>query len=128
MFRRGHRYFPVSDLCLRVHMSIPEYNVNKTKTRPKQDHGSNMIKRMIGAAKLDTATFEEVKHDGSATPQATSVVMLAALASGIGGIAYFGFYGLVLGILLGIVGWLLWAWITYLVGTTILKTPETEAN
>jgi len=34
MFRRVHKYFLVSDLCLREHMSIPEYNINKTKTRP----------------------------------------------------------------------------------------------
>lgn len=83
---------------------------------------------MIGAAKLDTATFEEVEHDGSATKQAMSVVVLVALATGIGTIASGGLIGLVLGIVLGIVGWALWAWITYLVGTTILKTPETEAN
>ena len=35
MSRRGHAYFLVSDLCLRVLLGIPEYNVNKTKTRPK---------------------------------------------------------------------------------------------
>ena len=32
------------------------------------------------------------------------------------------------GIVYGIVGWALWAWITYFVGTTLLKTPETDAN
>ena len=32
------------------------------------------------------------------------------------------------GIVAGIGLWALWAWITYFVGTTILKTGETEAN
>ncbi len=44
MLRRVHRYSLVSDLCLRVHMSIPEYNVNKTKTRPKQDQDQRLEK------------------------------------------------------------------------------------
>ena len=35
MVRRGHGYFLVSELCLRVHMRISDYNINKTKTRPK---------------------------------------------------------------------------------------------
>jgi len=83
---------------------------------------------MIGAARLTTATFEEVEADGSATRQAMSVVLLVALATGIGGLGSGGLIGLVGGIVLGIVGWALWAWITYFVGTTLFKTPETEAN
>ena len=42
-----------------------------------------MIKRMIGAAKLDIATYEEVEADTSATRQAMVVVVLVALATGI---------------------------------------------
>ena len=50
---------------------------------PRSNEQPTIIQRMIGAAKLDTATFEEVKHDGSATTQATSAVMLVALATGL---------------------------------------------
>jgi hypothetical protein len=39
-----------------------------------------------------------------------------------------GLVGLVVGIPVSIGLWVLWAWITYLIGTTILKTSETEAN
>jgi hypothetical protein len=39
-----------------------------------------------------------------------------------------GLVGLVVGIPVSIGLWALWAWITYLIGTTILKTSETEAN
>ena len=83
---------------------------------------------MIGAAKLDTAIFEEVEHDKSATKQAMLVVVLVALATGIGSLGTGGLAGLAVGIALGIVGWAVWAWITYLIGTTIFKTTETEAN
>ncbi len=87
-----------------------------------------MIKRMIGAAKLDIATYEEVEADTSATRQAMVVVVLVALATGIGTYGSGGPAGLVVGIVAGIGAWALWAWITYFVGTTLLKSAETEAN
>ena len=87
-----------------------------------------MIRRMMGAARLDTAIYEEVESDTSATQQALAVVVLVALATGIGTFGSGGPVGLVVGIAAGIGLWALWAWITYFVGTTILKTPETKAN
>jgi len=87
-----------------------------------------MIKRMIGAAKLDIATYEEDEADTSATRQAMVVVVLVALATGIGTFGSGGPAGLVVGIVAGIGAWALWAWITYFVGTTLLKSAETEAN
>ena len=87
-----------------------------------------MIKRMMGAARLDAAIYEEVESDPSATKQALTVVILVALATGIGTFGTGGPAGLVVGIVAGIGLWALWAWITYFVGTTILKTGETEAN
>ncbi len=87
-----------------------------------------MIKRMMGAARLDAAIYEEVESDPSATKQALAVVILVALATGIGTFGTGGPAGLVVGIVAGIGLWALWAWITYFVGTTILKTGETEAN
>jgi len=35
MFRRAHGYFPVSDLCLRIHMSILEHEENEIKYKIK---------------------------------------------------------------------------------------------
>ena len=35
MFRRAHGYFLVSDLCLRVHMSILEHEENEIKYKIK---------------------------------------------------------------------------------------------
>ena len=87
-----------------------------------------MIERMIGAARLNTAVYEEVEADTSATRQALAVVVLVALATGIGTFGSGGPVGLVVGIAAGIGLWALWAGITYFVGTTIFKTTETEAN
>ena len=70
---------------------------------------------MIGAAKLDTTIYEEVEEDASATQQALTVVVLVAVATGIGTFGSGGPLGLVVDIVAGIG---LWAWISYFVGTT----------
>jgi len=42
------------------------------------------VERLLGALRLDAATYEEVEHDESALGQAAGVVVLAALAAAIG--------------------------------------------
>ena len=66
-------------------------------------------------------TFEEVEADSSATRQALLVVVLVALATGVGSLD-------VGGVAIGLVGWALWAGITYLIGTTLFRTAETHAS
>ena len=87
-----------------------------------------MIRRMIGAAMLNAATFEEVEADGSATKQAMLVVVIVALATGVGAIGTGGVTGLVFGIIIGLAGWAAWAGITYFIGTTFLRGPDTQAD
>ena len=64
-----------------------------------------MIKRMIGAAKLQPETYEEVEADKSATLQALLVVALVALASGIGTLGSGSVLALPVGILVAMLGW-----------------------
>ena len=45
---------------------------------------ATFIARMLGAARLDSGTYEEVEADAAATPQALAVVLLASVGSGIG--------------------------------------------
>lgn len=89
-----------------------------------------MIQRMIGAAQLKAEAYEEVEADKSATRSAMMVVVLAALATGIGfpGVGEKDVVGLVLGVAAALLGWALLAWITYMVGTRLFPTPETSAN
>jgi len=85
---------------------------------------------MIGAARLDAHTFEEVEDDHGATRQAMLVVIIVSIATAIGGLAAADqlIVGLIFGTIRGIAGWALWALVTYWVGTKILNTPGTHAN
>ena len=82
---------------------------------------------MIGAARLDVRTYEEVEADETATIPALLVVALAALATGIGNLSG-GPVGILLGVVWSVAGWALWTWVTYFVGTRLLSTPETHAT
>jgi hypothetical protein len=84
------------------------------------------VERMVGAAKLDVAVYEEVEADRSATPQALAVVVLAAVAGGIGAGA--GIRGLVVGTIAGLLGWAVWAWLIYFIGTRWLPEPDTKVE
>ena len=48
---------------------------------------TSFVGRMVGAAKLDVAVYEEVEADGTATGQAMGVVLLSSLAAGVGAAA-----------------------------------------
>ena len=89
-----------------------------------------MLERMIGAARLDVHTYEEVEHDENATRQAMLVVIIVAVAGAIGGLGLGSniIVGLVFGIIFAITSWAVWAFITFWIGTTILKTPQTHAT
>ena len=45
---------------------------------------SDLVARMLGAAKLNVQTFEEVEADETATGQAAAVVTMVAVASAVG--------------------------------------------
>jgi hypothetical protein len=89
---------------------------------------AGLVDRMIGAAKLEAATYEEVEADREATGQAALVVALASVAGGIAAMDEAGMRGLVLGTLVNLVGWVVWAGITYLVGTKVLPGPRTQSD
>lgn len=80
---------------------------------------SSMIQRMVGAALLKVDIYEEVEADRSATKQALAVVAVVAVARAIG-TADQGSAGIVATVVAAILGWLLWAGITYLIGDKLL--------
>jgi hypothetical protein len=84
--------------------------------------------RMLRAAKLDVQLYEEVEHDEGALGQATLVVILSALAAGIGSLGVGSLAGLVSTTLAALVGWYVWAFLTYYIGTRLLPEPQTEAD
>jgi hypothetical protein len=98
---------------------------------------SSLINRMIRAAKLEPALYEEVEADSSTIGQAVTAVIIVSICSGIGGaissiIGGGGAFGIVMGLVVGIIGsllgWLAWSFFTWIVGTTIFKGPNTKAT
>ncbi len=83
---------------------------------------------MVRAAKLDVDLYEEVEADKTATKQAVIVVVLGALAIGLGSVTEGGWLGLVIGVVVGLIGWVAWAWLNYFIGARLLREPQTEAD
>ncbi len=79
--------------------------------------------RIVGAAKLNVPTYEEIENDASATGQALAVVILSSIAAGIGQR-----HGFVLAVIAALVGWFAWAFLIYVIGTKLLPEPQTHAD
>jgi hypothetical protein len=97
---------------------------------------NSFVQRLIGAAALDAAIYEEVEADPSATSQAFLVVLLSSLAGGIGlaggvgagladtaSAARIGFFSA-----LSLLAWATWAVVTFEIGTRILPARQTRAD
>ena len=84
--------------------------------------------RMIRAAKLDVNLYEEVEADKGAMGQAMGVVVLSSVAAGVGTIAYVGLGGILMGTIGALIGWYLWAFMTYIIGTKVLPEPQTRSD
>ncbi len=89
----------------------------------------NIFNRVIKAAMLDVAFYNEVESDTSLNNEALLVVIIASIASAIGGFierlfaveigtALLVFFILAL---LGVVNYYFWAYITYFVGTNLFE-------
>lgn len=84
------------------------------------------VHRLMGAAMLDVATYEEVEADRAATPQALAIVVFSSLAAGIGargssgGAATFAFFASAS--VLAVMMWAAFALVTFEVGARILPT------
>jgi len=90
-----------------------------------------ILDRAIRAARLDRAVYEEVEADTTATTQALTIVVVGAVAAGIGaGVGAPGdlLSGLIGGIISGILGWAVYAYVAFLVGTKLMPAPETHAD
>ena len=91
---------------------------------------NTFLQRLIGAAALDTAIYEEVEADRGATAQAMAVVVLSSLAGGFGArglggttpsnIAFF--------TLISLMAWAAWALVTYQVGGRLMPEPQTRVD
>ncbi len=84
--------------------------------------------RIVGAMKLDVATFEEIERDTTAMGQAVTVIVVSAIAAGIGNMFILGLRGLVTGVLTSLIGYGIWAGLVFVIGTKIMPEPATKAD
>ncbi len=107
------------------------------ETTPRVYRTSSIWDKMVRASLLNVDVYEEVEADSHQNWSAFAVVVVASVASAlgtaIGGVmthasGLWFLWGLLIGLGTSIVGWLLWALTTYVLGTTIFKGPETEAT
>lgn len=87
---------------------------------------ATFTERMLRAARLDARVYEEVEADTTATSQALGVVVLSAVAAGIG--MGTGIGGIVIGILVSLAAWYVWAFLTYWIGTRVMPEPQTASS
>jgi hypothetical protein len=86
-----------------------------------------LLKRMIGAARLDTGTYEQLEADSKSTGSAIFVVFIASVAAsiGVGSTSVVGIVGVTLAAFLS---WMVWIALTLVIGKWIMPTPETHTD
>jgi hypothetical protein len=99
---------------------------------------SSLINRMIRAARLDPNVYEEVEADQNATNDALLVVVIAAVATGIGaGLSAVmrpnaaggpGIGSIIFSVVWAIIGWVIWSYVTYFIGTRLFSGRATPGE
>ena len=89
---------------------------------------NQLLDGMIRAAKLDVDFYEKVEADKGFLGPAMAVVVLSSIAAGIGSIGQAGAAGILTGTIAALIGWFIWAYLTYFIGTRFLAEPQTKAD
>jgi hypothetical protein len=98
--------------------------VQQSKRRTQM---KNVIKRMIGAARFDADTYEQVEADRASTGSAIFVVVLASVAAAVGtGAASLAD---VVGVTVaGLLSWAVWISLTLLIGKWVMPERATHTD
>src|SRR5438876_2374819 len=91
---------------------------------------NTFLQRLIGAAALDIAIYEEVEADRSATGQALAVVVLSSLAAGIGarGLGGTSLANIAFITVVTLLAWAAWALVTFEIGSRLMPEPQTRVD
>lgn len=87
-----------------------------------------LTERVIRALQLDSNLFEEVERDRNATGQALTVVVIAAISSGIASLLGLNIVAAITAVPVAFLAWVLGSYLAYIVGTSLFKTPETRTS
>jgi hypothetical protein len=94
----------------------------------KESNMHSFKDRIVRASKLDVKLYEEVESDKGAMGQAMGIVVLSSVAAGIGSITRTGPVGILVGTVTALIGWYLWAYLSYIIGTKLLPEPQTKSD
>ncbi|HEV8345203.1 MAG TPA: hypothetical protein VGQ16_01450 [Vicinamibacterales bacterium] len=97
---------------------------------PTTTAANGFVQRLIGAASLDVAIYEEVEADPAATGQAFVVVILSSLAAGVGarGLGGVSVANIFFISVVALIAWAAWALITFQIGARLLPEPQTSVD
>lgn len=88
---------------------------------------STLTDRLIGSARLDAQSYEEVETDPYANLQAVGVVLLSSLAAAIGtGIRDLS--TILQLMMVALVSWIIWVLLTLFIGTKLFPERDTRAD
>lgn len=98
--------------------------------------GGSIMNRMVRAARLESALYEEVEADRTATSQAATAVVIVAVAGAIGSAvaaATSGTGGGVVGpaiwsIISALFVWVVWSYLTFFIGTKVFGGTATPGE
>ncbi len=106
------------------HQDNPDADNEKTCTED-QPARSGFKDRIIRAAKLDISLYKEVAADTGTMNQAIAIVLLSAIAAGVGKIGIIGPNQIIIEPISEVIGWYMWTYLIYFVGT---KLPPEAGN
>jgi hypothetical protein len=87
-----------------------------------------VTERVTGVLALRPSVFEEIEADKTANVQAFAVVVLASIAAGLGGGLSGGAIGMARETLGAVVGWAMWAGVTYVLGARLMPERATHTD
>lgn len=89
---------------------------------------ADLTGRMIGAMQADVKTLAEIEADTGAMGQAITVIAIAGVASLIGNFFRAGAIAGVLGLIASLLGYALFAFLVFIIGTKVMPEPATKAD
>jgi hypothetical protein len=91
---------------------------------------NTFLQRLIGAASLDVAIYEEVEADSTATGQAFAVVIMSSVAAGVGsrGFGAASPATIFLMTVAAVLAWAAWALVTLQIGGRLMPEPQTQVD